>query len=113
MKNLNACQCEPKHLQRAKNFTFFTPFESFFRLALPRYSEHRGVSFAVDVPCASPDNRDAVLNDGAGQFLRGYSAGETMQLMEFSKGRNAALSVTVAPKSVDAFMAEFRNVKAA
>jgi hypothetical protein len=36
-----------------------------------------------------------------------------MQVMEFSKGRNAALGVTVAPESVDAFRAEFRNVKIA
>jgi hypothetical protein len=36
-----------------------------------------------------------------------------MQVMEFLKGRNAALGITVAPESVDAFMAEFRNVKAA
>jgi hypothetical protein len=36
-----------------------------------------------------------------------------MQVMEFSKGRDAALGITVAPESVDAFMAEFRNVKAA
>ena len=32
-----------------------------------------------------------------------------MQVMEFSKGRDAALGVTVAPESVDAFMAEFRK----
>jgi hypothetical protein len=36
-----------------------------------------------------------------------------MQVMEFSKGRDAALGITVAPESVDAFMVEFRNVKAA
>ena len=36
-----------------------------------------------------------------------------MQVMEFSKGRNAALGITLTPESVDAFMAEFRNVKAA
>jgi len=36
-----------------------------------------------------------------------------MQAMEFSKGRDAALGITVAPDSVDAFMAEFPNVKAA
>lgn len=36
-----------------------------------------------------------------------------MQVMEFSKGRDAALGITVAAESVDAFMAEFRNVKAA
>jgi hypothetical protein len=39
--------------------------------------------------------------------------GSTMQAMEFSKGRDAALGITVAPDSVDAFVAEFRNVKAA
>jgi hypothetical protein len=36
-----------------------------------------------------------------------------MQVMEFSKGRDAALGITVTPESVEAFMAEFRNVKAA
>ena len=33
--------------------------------------------------------------------------------MEFSRGRNVALGITLAPESVDAFMAEFRHVKAA
>jgi hypothetical protein len=36
-----------------------------------------------------------------------------MQVMEFSKGRDAALGITVAPESIDAFLIEFRNVKAA
>lgn len=36
-----------------------------------------------------------------------------MQVMEFSKGRDVALGITVAPDSVDAFMSEFRNVKTA
>src|SRR5262245_28022525 len=48
----------------------------------------------------------------AGQLGR-HSAGAPMQVMEFSKGRNAALGITIAPESIDAFMAEFRNVKVA
>jgi hypothetical protein len=36
-----------------------------------------------------------------------------MQVMGFSKGRDAALGITVAPESVDALTAEFHNVKAA
>ncbi len=36
-----------------------------------------------------------------------------MRVMEFSKGRHVALGITVAPESVDAFLAELRNVKAA
>jgi hypothetical protein len=42
-----------------------------------------------------------------------YTLGETMQVMDFSRGQNAAIGITITPKSLDAFMAEFRNVKAA
>jgi hypothetical protein len=36
-----------------------------------------------------------------------------MQVIEFSKGSDTAIGVTVAPESVEAFMAELRKVKAA
>jgi len=36
-----------------------------------------------------------------------------MQVMEFSKGREAALGITVSPGSVGALKTEFRDVKAA
>jgi len=36
-----------------------------------------------------------------------------MQVMEFSNGQNSALGITIAPESVDAFLADLRNVKAA
>ena len=36
-----------------------------------------------------------------------------MQVMEFSKDTGKALGITIAPESVEAFMAELRDVKAA